>query len=159
MVPIEDKNTPSLDEVSELLDKVALIQLHLMEEKINNEIIIESKIHEGSIHLAKSRYIMGQTAVSTARLPTESSPEFSASVHTKASEEKQFNAIESNDADTINPLRWFGILVPRNMHKAQEIFQSTITSVVECANIQFQISENIRNMNILEKFKKNHKSA
>lgn len=102
---------------------------------------------------------MGQSAVSTARLPTESSPEFSASVHTEASEEKQFIVVENNDENTINPLRWFGILVPQSMHKAQEIFKNTISYVVDCANIQFQISENIRNLNMLEKYKKNLKTA
>ncbi|XP_047998841.1 coiled-coil domain-containing protein 115 [Leguminivora glycinivorella] len=156
---LTEGNTLSLEAVSVLLDKLALKQLHLMEEKMQNVINVETRIHEGSIHLAKSRYIMGQTSVSTARLPTESSPEFSASVLVQSSEHQQFQVVENKAEDTINPLKWFGILVPQNMHKAREIFQNTVRYVVECAGIQYQIHQNMTDFGILQRYKEYVKSV
>ncbi|RVE50433.1 hypothetical protein evm_004970 [Chilo suppressalis] len=142
--------------VCDVLDKLMVKQLHLMEEKMRCELNVESSINNGSIHLAKSRYIMGQNSVSTTRLPVESSPEFSASTICETVDEdgvKQFKVAESNACNTINPLNWFGILVPQNMHRAQSIFQNTINFVVECVNIQMQIYENIQNIEVLKKYK------
>lgn len=140
---------------NELLDKILLHQLHLMEEKMNYELNIESSLNEGNIHLAKTRYIMGQSSVSTARLPTENSPDFTATIicdSVKVDNVKQFIVAESKAENIVNPLRWFGVLVPQNLHKAQSIFQGTINYVVECINVQLQIQENLKNINILRTY-------
>lgn len=147
-----------MDTVCDLLDKTLINQLHLMEEKMRCELNIEKSINNGSIHLAKSRYIMGQSSVSMARLPMESSPEFSASTvceTTDVDDVKQFKVVENDSDNTVNPLHWFGVLVPQNLHKAKHIFQNTLYFVVECANIQMQLLENMRNMAILKEYKKN----
>ncbi|XP_013186087.2 coiled-coil domain-containing protein 115 [Amyelois transitella] len=151
----ESCKMPTLEEVCELLDKLTLKQLHLMEEKMRSEINIESSINNGSINLAKSRYIMGQSSVSTARLPVDSSPEFAASTKCETKEEdgiKQLKVVE-NDKNTVNPLHWFGVLVPQNLHKAQSIFQNTINFVVECVNVQLQLYENLKTAEELKKYK------
>ncbi|CAH2245883.1 jg27774 [Pararge aegeria aegeria] len=99
-----------LETVCNLLDKLVLQQLHLMEDKMACELNIEKSINNGSIHLAKSRYIMGQSSVSKERLPTESSSEFSASVTCESVEEdniRQLKVVETDEAN-VNPLRWFG---------------------------------------------------
>ncbi|CAG9793434.1 unnamed protein product [Diatraea saccharalis] len=142
--------------VCDILDKLIVKQIHLMEEKMCSELNIESCINNGSIHLAKSRYIMGQNSVSTSKLPVENSPEFSASTICEGIEEDgltQFKVAESNAENTVNPLHWFGILVPQNMHKAKNIFQNSINFVVECVNIQVQLIENVKNIVILKKYK------
>ncbi|CAH2054557.1 unnamed protein product, partial [Iphiclides podalirius] len=76
----EGNQNVDMENVCDLLDKTLINQLHLMEDKMQCELNIESSINNGSIHLAKSRYIMGQSSVSMARLPMESSPEFAASI-------------------------------------------------------------------------------
>lgn len=126
-----------------------------MEEKMRCELNIESSIKNGSIHLAKSRYIMGQSAVSTARLPTESSADFSASTVCETVEEdgiKQIKVIENDAENTVNPLRWFGVLVPQNMHKAQNIFQNTINFIVECVNVQVHLQTNLKYIEMLRQY-------
>lgn len=128
-----------------------------MEEKMQCELNIQSNINNGSIHLAKSRYIMGQSSVSTTRLPTESSPDFAASTLCETADDedgvKQLKVVENTAENTVNPLRWFGVLVPQNLHKAQGIFQNTINFVVECANVQMQIINNFKNIELLKKYK------
>ncbi|KAJ0172251.1 hypothetical protein K1T71_012224 [Dendrolimus kikuchii] len=140
---------------NELLDKIILKQLHLMEEKMCCELMIESSINNGSFQLAKSRYIMGQSSVSMTRLPTECSAEFEASTLCEDIIEdgtKQLKVIKNSGGITVNPMRWFGVLVPQNLHKAQSIFQNSINYVVECANIQLKILENLKNIEILKKY-------
>lgn len=139
-----------------LLDKLVLKQLHLMEEKMQCELIIESSINNGTINLAKSRYIMGQSSVSTARLPTEYSPDFSASTLCEAVEEdgvKQLKVVDNIGESKVNPLRWFGVLVPQNLHKAQGIFQNTINYIIDCVNIQLQILKNLEDIEALKIYK------
>lgn len=131
-----------------------------MEEKLRCELKIETSINNGSIHLAKSRYIMGQSSVSTARLPVENSPEFSASTVCNSVDEDgvtQLKVTENNADNKVNPLRWFGVLVPQNLHKAQGIFQNTINFVVECVNVQLQLSHNMHNIEVLNNLKKSAK--
>ncbi|XP_075984536.1 vacuolar ATPase assembly protein VMA22-like [Anticarsia gemmatalis] len=158
----QKQDLPSEAEACELLDKIILKQLHLMEEKMRCELNIESSIKNGSIHLAKSRYIMGQSSVSTARLPTESSSDFSASTVCETTEEdgiKQLKVIENEAENTVNPIRWFGVLVPQNMHKAQSIFQNAINFVVECVNVQLQIHTNLKNIAMLKNYIASFKSS
>lgn len=146
------------DTVCDLLDKLVLQQLHLMEEKMACELNIERSINNGSIHLAKSRYIMGQSSVSKERLPTESSPEFPASVTCESTQEdnvSQLKVIETEDS-SVNPLHWFGVLVPQNLHKAKSIFQNTINFIVECVNVQLQMLENMKNIEALKYYKNNN---
>ncbi|PZC76883.1 hypothetical protein B5X24_HaOG204022 [Helicoverpa armigera] len=154
-MPEQKQDAPSETVASELLDKIIVKQLHLMEEKMRCELNIESSIKNGSIHLAKSRYIMGQSSVSTARLPTESSTDFSASTVCETVQEdgvEQMRVVE-NDADNmVNPIRWFGVLVPQNMHKAQSIFQNTINFVVECVNVQLQLQRNSKLIEMLKQY-------
>uniref|UniRef100_A0A2A4J7U8 Vacuolar ATPase assembly protein VMA22 n=1 Tax=Heliothis virescens TaxID=7102 RepID=A0A2A4J7U8_HELVI len=152
---VQNQDAPSEAVANELLDKIIVKQLHLMEEKMRCELNIESSIKNGSIHLAKSRYIMGQSSVSTARLPTESSTDFSASTVCETTQEDgvdQMKVVE-NDADNmVNPIRWFGVLVPQNMHKAQSIFQNTINFVVECVNVQLQLQRNSKLIETLKQY-------
>lgn len=99
---------------------------------------------------------MGHSSVSITRLPTESSPDFAASTLCETVEEdgvKQLQVVENTAENTVNPLRWFGVLVPQNLHKAQGIFQNTINFVVECANVQLQMQNNFKNIECLKKYK------
>nr|XP_026497444.1 uncharacterized protein LOC113401664 [Vanessa tameamea] len=152
-------NVSEMKIACDLLDKLVLRQLHLMEDKISCELNIERSINNGSIHLAKSRYIMGQNSVSKERLPTESSTEFLASVtcDTIVVDKIKQLKIAKTSASIVNPLNWFGVLVPQNLHKAKDIFQNTINFVFDCVNIQIQILENINNIKMLKIYKVSHK--
>ncbi|XP_050354903.1 coiled-coil domain-containing protein 115 [Nymphalis io] len=154
---VSDENVGDMKMACDLLDKLVLRQLHLMEDKICCELNVETSINNGSIHLAKSRYIMGQSSVSKERLPTESSAEFSASVTCDTIVEDNVKQLKIAKTDTsatlVNPLNWFGVLVPQNLHKARDIFQNTINFVIDCVNIQIQILENIKNIKMLKMYK------
>lgn len=144
-----------LNKVYDILDKTILKQLQLMEDKMCCELMIESSINNGSFQLAKSRYIMGQSSVSMTQLPTECSAEFQASILCEDVVEdgtKQLKLIENNEGNTVNPIRWFGVLVPQNLHKAQNIFQNSINHVVDCVNVQLQLLDNLKNINMLRKY-------
>ncbi|GBP38900.1 Coiled-coil domain-containing protein 115 [Eumeta japonica] len=151
-----DKNDPQYGAVCELLDKLTLKQLVLMEEKMRCELNIESSINSGSIHLAKSRYIMGHKSVSATQLPTENSPDFSASIICETEDEDgvQQLKVSDNDAeDKVNPIKWFGVLVPQNLHRAQAIFHNAINYIVECVNVQKQLDDVIYNIHLLKRYK------
>lgn len=150
-----DSVTVDMNIAKDLLDKIILKQLFLMEEKMCCELSIESSITNGCFQLAKSRYIMGQSSVSMTRLPTECSAEFEASTLCEEVSEdgsKHWRVIKNNGENTVNPLRWFGVLVPQDLHKAQSIFQNSINYVIDCANVQLQLLENLKNVKILRKF-------
>ncbi|KAJ2947484.1 hypothetical protein O0L34_g17270 [Tuta absoluta] len=152
----EVKLSPDLETTCKLLDKMTLKHLYLMEDKLRYELNIESSINNGSYQLAKSRYIMGQTSISATKLPTEGSPEFSASTVCESTEEDgvtQLRAAKSERENTVNPMHWFGVLVPQNLHLAKGIFQNAINHVVECVNVQLQIVDNMKNISILQLYK------
>lgn len=126
-----------------------------MEEKIQSELNIEANILNGTIHLAKSRYIMGQSSVSSTCLPMESSSEFSAATVCEIQEEdgvQQYKVVENKSDDTVNPIKWFGVLVPQNLYKAQTIFQNTVNYVVECVNIQIQLNDIMNKVCMLKQY-------
>ncbi|XP_041982590.1 coiled-coil domain-containing protein 115 isoform X2 [Aricia agestis] len=147
-----------LETTCDLLDKLTLTQLHLIEDKMRSELNLESSINNGSFHLAKSRYIMGQNSVSKEKLPTENTTEFSASVKTVGKQENNITQLEivdqKYDTSQINPVHWFGVLVPQNLHKAKELFNNAINYVVEAVNIQLQILDNIKKIETLKAYKK-----
>lgn len=139
-----------LEEICTILDRLTLDALTLMEEHIQTKLEIENSMNEGEVHLAKSRYIMGHNKVSELQLPTEDSPEFEAlaTIHPH-DDEKLFNR-ESYDlemrqkgsADNLkDPLKWFGILLPKNLHQAQSKFKQSLLWSVKCVNLQTQLNE------------------
>uniref|UniRef100_A0A0V0GCW1 Vacuolar ATPase assembly protein VMA22 n=1 Tax=Triatoma dimidiata TaxID=72491 RepID=A0A0V0GCW1_TRIDM len=69
----------NLEEICTELDSLSLRMLQLMKEYINVKLTIEGLIKNGSLHLAKSRYIMGNRNVSALQLPSEDSNDVIAS--------------------------------------------------------------------------------
>ncbi|KAK9498993.1 hypothetical protein O3M35_003518 [Rhynocoris fuscipes] len=151
--------------------------LHLMKEYIDVKLNIEDVIKTGCLHLAKSRYIMGNRNVSALQLPTEDSDNITASttIITKENNDtgenlknndneirqrlKDNKPIDKDDNNSENntttksstikdPLKWFGVLIPQDMRQAQSNFNKAIEYVVECANIQLEM------LSIEEKYKK-----
>ena len=100
---------------------------------------------------------MGQNSVSKERLPTDNTPEFSALTTCETIEEDNLKQLKViiNDTSSVNPIHWFGVLVPQNLHKAKGIFQNAVNFVVECVNIQVNLIETLKNINILKQYKNN----
>lgn len=135
-------------EKSEILDKLILEMFSLMEQQVQCKVNLERTTNEGQLFIAKARYTQGSQTITTSQLPTENSTEFNAL--SKTSKQPEDNSIQGEkfilettkvdkDAGFIDPIKWFGVLVPRALHQAKESFQKSLELVVEGANIQKQL--------------------
>lgn len=138
----------------ELQDKLLLDMLDLVEQSVRCKIEIETTTNAGQLLLAKSRYIDGAQSVTGSRLPTEFSVPFNALKTVNESENSELN-LELNvqkvekENGFIDPIRWFGVLVPRSLQLARDRFDRAIEMTVECANIQLKLVHCIRNILLL----------
>lgn len=135
-----------LERICEILDKLALDNLNLMQQYILQKLEVEKCMCEGESHLAKSRYIMGRNSVSALQLPTENGPEITAAAVVRKEEDSDSICGESFDLDikrkpeeSSDPIRWFGVLVPQNLHYAQAKFKQALLWTVKAANTQNQL--------------------
>lgn len=140
----------------ELQDKLILELFDLIEQSVQCKRNIEITTNSGQLLLAKSRYIQGAQSAAVSKLPTENSNEFNALKRTippvDASEEPAL-ALETHKVDKdngfIDPLRWFGVLVPRSLQMAQEHFNKALNYVVESANISLKLNKTISSILLL----------
>lgn len=151
----------SQSEICELLDKLTIDLLELVEQQVQCKLNLENNIVEGQLLMAKSRYIQGTQSVSFAQLPTENGQEFSAlttvstvktDLHTNQRELERHPI--DRDNRLIDPLKWFGILVPQALQSSQKKFQASIDLICECANIQNNLMCTIKNIFMLKQMKK-----
>ncbi|XP_026465550.1 coiled-coil domain-containing protein 115 [Ctenocephalides felis] len=151
------------EEVCMLLDKLTLEMLHLMEQEVQCKINIEKTTKDASVELARARYVKGQQTVSVLQLPTEKSTEFDAlSVVTQDDDESEDLSdkvdLRTRPADKekgeIDPLKWFGVLVPQSLQRAQKLFKQSLEYVVECRNVQGQLHSAIEGLFALNALKK-----
>ncbi|XP_044736297.1 coiled-coil domain-containing protein 115-like [Chrysoperla carnea] len=148
----------SLEEINNTIDNLALDYLTLLEQNIQENVSLEQSIKDGNYHLVKARYIMGHRNVSSLQLPNEDSPDFKAMV--KITENEVENSLDdkfdleiknnttnnggegdNEDVDIVNPVKWFGVLVPQDLKHAQSKFQHASHHVKNCANIQSKIDD------------------
>lgn len=142
---------------NELQDKLIIELFDLIEQSVTSKMNFEKTMNTGQLLLAKSRYIQGSQSVSTTKLPTENSTEFNALktvTHTPQTNsqlsEIQLNAEKiDKEKSFIDPLRWFGVLVPRSLQLAQERFNNAIEIAIECTNIQLKLQKTIENLLLL----------
>lgn len=134
------------EEISELLDKLTLESLNLIEQDIQTKINIEKLANDGSLHMAKSRYIQGQNSVSLSQLPTENSSEFNALQTLKESKDDlniPVLELETEKIDKasgfIDPMNWFGVLLPQSLYHARDKFKKAIELSIESANIRVKL--------------------
>lgn len=133
-----------------LQDKLILELFDLIEQSVQCKRNIETTINNGQLLLAKSRYIQGAQSAAVSKLPTENSNEFNALKRVARPEDALGDghlelATYKVDKDNgfIDPLRWFGILVPRSLQTAQEQFNAALNYVVEAANINLKLNKTI----------------
>ncbi|CAH0563535.1 unnamed protein product [Brassicogethes aeneus] len=147
-----------LEKVCETLDKLTLDALTLMEEQIQLKLSLENAMVAGESNLAKTRYILGQNSVSVLQLPSEDA-EMTANVKVVDKSEKYLDckAVEIQKCggeDVPNPLKWFGVLVPQNLHNAQKMFTQAINYVVDSVNVQRKLEETCVKLKQLKEYKK-----
>lgn len=147
------ENAEQLDHICNRLDKLSLDALHLIEEEIQLKLNVENAMSGGESHIAKSRYILGRNNVSTLQLPTENSNDFSAAVKVIQNEDDKLfegktlelrQIKKSEDESVHDPMKWFGILVPQNLHHAQNMFRQALQWAVQAANVQLQLKETVQ---------------
>ncbi|KAF2879743.1 hypothetical protein ILUMI_26430 [Ignelater luminosus] len=153
----------NLSKVCSILDKLMLETLMLIEKYIDLKINLETTMCDGEAHLAKSRYIMGQNCVSALQLPIKDSAEFPAIATVHSHDDGKFGGksfdleFEKNpkneNGESFDPLRWFGILVPQDLHRAQMKYKQAVTWSVECANLQMEIHQNLVKIKQLKDYK------
>ena len=159
-----------LTSVMKELDELTIRMLDLMKEYLHVKLTLQKVIKNGSLHLAKSRYIMGNRNVSALQLPTEDSNEFKAatkvvskkenssddvvfelsklsikdrekSVRSRHSKKENDQTNNDNEHKIQDPLKWFGLLVPQNMRQAQVSFSEALEYVIQGANIQLEMDQ------------------
>lgn len=135
------------EEICELLDKLTLENLSLIEQQVQSSLNLEKITNEGQLLMAKSRYIQGHNSVSSSQLPTENSIEFKAlaRVSHKCDDllvpefELETNTVDKS-AGYIDPMNWFGVLLPQSLHAARDRFRKAIELSVECVNIKAKLA-------------------
>lgn len=140
----------------QLQDKLILELFNLIEQSVQCKRNIEISTNSGQLLLAKSRYIQGPQSASVSKLPTENSNEFNALkriITTDVATEDLQLELETHKVDKdngfIDPLRWFGVLVPRSLQMAQEQFNTALSYVVESANISLKLNKTISSILLL----------
>ncbi|XP_001656747.2 coiled-coil domain-containing protein 115 [Aedes aegypti] len=148
------------DEVCQLMDKLLLHSLELMEQEVKLKTTIETVTNDGQLDLAHTRFTKGPQSVSAVQLPTEDYRDFSALNSLTEDRDELGNAQLSLDqhpvdkeAGYIDPIRWFGILIPATLQSARTKFGRALEYVVECGNVQIQLRNALLSYGTLRKLK------
>lgn len=147
-------------EICELLDKLTLETLDLIEQDVKCKRNIENITNDGQLNMAKTRYITGQNSVSKSQLPGEDCVDFYA-LATLENDKNEVNGtkfeLEQHTVDKekgfFDPIQWFGILTPRNLQMARSSYRKVLDFIVESANIQTRLSSYYGNIMDLKKMK------
>lgn len=142
-----------LHEINTAIDNFTLDYLTLLQKNIEENAVLEKSMQQGNFHLAKARYIMGHCNVSALQLPNQSSneeaPDIEPIVTVTKNDDEQFelnirdvsSVKEATEEKVVDPINWFGVLVPQDLRYAQTQFQKTCRAVIERANIKEQIND------------------
>ncbi|KAK9884177.1 hypothetical protein WA026_005132 [Henosepilachna vigintioctopunctata] len=151
----------SYDEVCELLDRLSLDCLTLMEEDIKLKINLEKAMTEGENKLAKCRYIMGPNSVSILNIPLNSESDIEPNVSVESSHNSEENLgisyelITNKTEKSIDPVKWFGFLTPQYLSMAQSSYKNALKWAVEAVNVQNHLTEMFKKLQTLKEIKCN----
>lgn len=105
------------------------------------------------------RYAQGANSVSVAKIPAESDDarEFKA-LKTLARSQNDLESAEfdlethlvNKETDHVEPINWFGILVPQSLKTARDRYENAIELIIESANVEQRLRKNCQ---LLEKLK------
>ncbi|XP_062565826.1 uncharacterized protein LOC134228069 [Armigeres subalbatus] len=148
------------EDVCQLMDKLLIHSLELMEQEIKLKTTIEAVTNDGQLDLAHTRFTKGSHSVSAVQLPTEDYKDFSALNSLSEDRDELDNvkiALDNHPVDKeagyIDPVRWFGILMPPTLQSARNKFCRALEYVVECGNVQIQLRNVLLNYEKLNKMK------
>lgn len=107
-----------------------------------------------------SRYAQGPQTVTMSQLPSEDGREFNA-LKTIKRTNNEFDAPEfdlelhdvDKETDHVEPINWFGILVPQSLRTAQDRYEKAIELVVESANVEQRLKKNYQLIDKLKSIK------
>lgn len=129
----------TLVQVDDELDEICLQMVQLMDDYCSSIGRLEHCLRDGCVHLAKSRYVMGNRSVSYLQLPT-SGPYIA---RTTVAHDEKNNAIISlaQNKDGDDPIKRFGVLVPSSLRIAQDGFCKCLESAVEATTIKTEMEK------------------
>lgn len=124
-------------QVDDELDDMCLRMVGLMDDYCSTVGRLERCLRDGCVHLAKSRYVMGNSAVSDLQLPT-CGPYAARSTVVR---DGQGAVRLAHDAGGDDPVKRFGVLVPGSLRAAQRAFCDCLASAVEAAAIRNEMEK------------------
>lgn len=157
----------NIDDLEIELSDVSVRILDLMSQYVACKVNIEQYIKAGCLDLAKARYILGNKSISSLQLPTEENVGVTAQFKVTVEENSEGKLKCEHykipvDSNVIlrgksfekefpkEPLKWFGVLVPQSLRRAQTTFQNSLEIIIENTNIQLDLH---RYMNKYEELK------
>lgn len=136
----------TIKQVDDELDEISVRTIELMEDYCSTVGRVESCLRDGCVHLAKSRYVMGNRNVSDLQLPT-AGPYTARSIVVRE-ENNTIRLVNNQHGD--DPIRRFGVLVPGSLRTAQQVFCKCLESVIEAAAIKQQLEKLRENFSMLK---------
>ncbi|XP_066585963.1 coiled-coil domain-containing protein 115 [Prorops nasuta] len=138
------------DDICQKLDEMVINSLELMEDKISINFVMEKLNSNGYIEFAKVRYLFGKDSVSILKIPVdkhnltslfnlESCVTEVDSKHSVTSFTAHMKTSNPCNITIENPIKWFGILIPKNLKIAQTIFQDAVFLSIRLANVQLKL--------------------
>lgn len=128
----------TVKQVDDELDETCVQMVQLMDDYLVCIGRIDKCLRDGCVHLAKSRYLMGNRSVSDLQLPTVG-PYTARSLVECDNENDNICLVTNEDGD--DPIKRFGVLVPGSLRIAQEGFCKCLESAVEAANVQREMEK------------------
>lgn len=140
----------NMNALSEEIDELLLRKLELMEEKVRGNVQMETLLKDGHIELAKAKYIRGKENISILQVPNNEDTVTSLfDLETNVTNDNDDIMVSfdislkksSNETDEpIDPVKWFGVLVPQNLKNSQKRFQESIYLAAKIANVQAELT-------------------
>ncbi|XP_045464120.1 uncharacterized protein LOC123673583 [Harmonia axyridis] len=145
------------ENVCELLDKLYLDTLYLMEEEIKVNINMEKAMIEGENNLAKCRYIMGPNSVSAMNIPMNPEETISPSMLVKGSPNDlfpevnsyQLHSVEDSKDNVSNPVKWFGFFTQQNLLNSQKFYKHSLQWAIQAVTIQNELKYLMKKCRVL----------
>lgn len=129
----------TVKQVDDELDDICLQMIQLMDDYCSNIGRLENCLRDGCVHLAKSRYLMGNRSVSDLQLPTSGSFTARSTVVREEDDDGPIRLAHNEDGD--DPVKRFGVLVPGSLRTAQQGFCKCLQSTVEAATIKMEMDK------------------
>lgn len=128
----------TVKQIDDELDEMCLQMVQLMDDYCSSIGRLEHCLRDGCVHLAKTRYVMGNRSVSDLQLPT-SGPYIARSTVVQNKENNTVELVNNKDGD--DPIKRFGVLVPGSLRMAQTEFCKCLESTIEASTIKKEMEK------------------